>query len=112
MDEQDEQQVAWIDMTYRSQVLDAEGNRMGTAESLLGDEKEDIFHGIVVKLKDGRMAELSAAQVSKITLTKVVTSVPAAEVAGLPAYKEERWFHLGWGGLFRRHPEWKETDST
>jgi hypothetical protein len=29
-------------------------------------------------------------------------------VEGLPAYPEERWYHLGWGGLFRKRPEWEE----
>ncbi len=108
----DEQQVAWIDMAYRAPVLDAEGNRIGTAESLLGDEKEDIFHGIVVRLKNGDHVEVPAAQVAKITVSNVHLSVKPDEVAGLQEYQEERWFHLGWGGLFRKHPDWQPTDRT
>jgi len=49
-----EEQIAWTAMPYRAPVLDSAGNRIGTAESLLGDEEDDIFHGIVVKLADGR----------------------------------------------------------
>ncbi|HEY8642030.1 MAG TPA: hypothetical protein VIO84_04605 [Candidatus Dormibacteraeota bacterium] len=108
----DEQQIAWIGMHPSSPVLDAEGDQIGTAESLLGDESEDIFHGIVVKLKDGRHVEVPALKVEKITAAKVHLSVKPDEVAGLPDYREEHWFHLGWGGLFRKHPEWKETDRT
>lgn len=98
-------------MPYRVPVLDSEGNRIGTAESLLGDEAEDIFHGIAVKLDHGgRMAEVAAAQVARITEAHVALSVTPAEVASLPDYKEERWYHLGWGGLFRKHPAWKRDD--
>ena len=107
-----EQQIAWIGMRPRSPVLDAGGSQIGTAESLLGDESEDIFHGIVVKLKDGRHVEVPAAKVQKITAATVHLSVKSGEVPTLPEYKEEQWFHLGWGGLFRKHPEWKETDRT
>ena len=37
-------------MPYRAPVVDADGATIGTAESLMGDEAEDIFHGIAVKL--------------------------------------------------------------
>lgn len=104
----DEQQVAWIRTPYHAPVLDTEGEPFGTTESLLGDENEDIFHGLAVKLKHGgRVVEIEAAQVSRITLTAVHTDIAPEAVEGLPAYREERWFHLGEGGLFRKHPEWR-----
>jgi hypothetical protein len=102
-----EEQVAWTAMPYRAPVMDAQGKRIGTAESLLGDEEEDIFHGIVVKLEDGRHVEISAAKVGPITRSVVHTSVDSSEVALLDDYREEQWFHIGWGGLFRKRPEWK-----
>jgi hypothetical protein len=37
----------------------------------------------------------------------VITDLSADDVTNLPPYQEERWFHLGWGGLFRKHPEWE-----
>ena len=103
-----EEQIAWTAMPYRAPVLDSAGNRIGTAESLLGDEADDIFHGIAVKLQDGRHVEIAAAQIGPITRSAVHTSVDPAEVGLLPDYKEEKWFHLGWGGLFRKHPEWRQ----
>ena len=30
------------------------------------------------------------------------------ELESLPPYTEERVYRLDWGGLFRKHPEWKE----
>ncbi|MGH7903350.1 MAG: hypothetical protein ACREPA_04380 [Candidatus Dormibacteraceae bacterium] len=104
-----EEQIAWTAMPYRAPVLDATGEEIGSTESLLGDEAEDIFHGIVVKLADGgRLVEVVAAQVSMITRQHVRLSVASDQVAGLPAYREEHWYHLGWGGLFRKRPEWKQ----
>ena len=106
---EDERQVAWIATPYRAPVLDSDGNELGTTESLLGDEQSDIFHGLAVKLRSsGAVVEVEAAQVRKITTARVYTSVQPAQVEGLPRYREEHWFHLGWGGLFQKRPEWKQ----
>jgi len=100
-------QLAWTAMPYRAPVTDRDGNRIGTAESLLGDEREDIFHGIAVKRSDGKLVEVTAPHVQHITSREVRTDLSRQEVAELPLYKDERWFHIGWGGLFRKRPEWK-----
>ena len=104
-----EDQVAWTATPYHAPVLDSAGQELGTTESLMGDESEDIFHGLAVKLRHGgRLVEVAAAQVTRITSARVYTDVAPESVQALPPYREERWFHLGWGGLFRKHPEWKE----
>jgi hypothetical protein len=104
-----DEQVSWLVTPYRAPVLDADGDRMGTAESLLGDEQQDIFHGLAVKLSDGgRVVEVPAAKVARITRSAVHTSVARSEIPGLQPYREEHWFHLGWGGLFRKRPGWRE----
>lgn len=109
----DEAAVAWRAMPYRAPVVAADGSEIGTAESLLGDEAEDIFHGIVVKRKSGGEAlEIAAVRIKKITAKHVVTDLSGTDVAALPHYREAHWFHLGWGGLFRKHPEWDETSKT
>ena len=109
----DETVVAWRAMPYRAPVVAADGSEIGTAESLLGDEEEDIFHGIVVKPKQsGKALEIAAVRIKKITIKHVVTDLSDADVLALPAYREEHWFHIGWGGLFRKHPEWDETSRT
>lgn len=109
----DETAVAWRAMPYRAPVVAADGSTIGSAESLLGDEKEDIFHGIVVKRHgDGQLLEVAAARIKKITEKHVVTDVAAGDLRSLPAYREERWYHIGWGGLFRKHPEWDDTTKT
>jgi hypothetical protein len=109
----DETVVAWRAMPYRAPVVADGGSEIGSAESLLGDEAEDIFHGIVVKRKHGGSpVEIAAVRIKKITTKHVVTDLSELEVEALPAYREEHWFHLGWGGLFRKHPEWDETSKT
>ncbi len=105
----DETAVAWTAMPYRAIVVAADGTEIGKAESLLGDEADDIFHGIVIdRSPDGKRVEIGAARIKKITDRHVVTDLTAGDVSSLPAYREERWFHIGWGGLFRKRPEWQE----
>jgi len=95
-------------MPYRAPVTDRDGKPIGTAESLLGDEGADIFHGIAVKRSsDGKVVEVAADHVKRITAQEVRTDLTSQAVAQLPPYREEHWFHIGWGGLFRKHPEWK-----
>jgi hypothetical protein len=104
-----EDQVAWTATPYRAPVVDSAGEEIGTAESLMGDEDDDIFHGLAVKLKHSRrIVEIEAARISRITTSRVYTSVGREEVDALPDYQEDRWYHLGWGGLFRKHPRWEE----
>lgn len=108
-DDDGEHQVAWLATPYRAPVLDAAGNELGTTESLLGDEQADIFHGLAVKLKGkGTVVEIAAAQVARITTLRVYTTISPEQVDQLPAYREESWFNLGWGGLFQKRPEWKQ----
>lgn len=77
-------------MPYRAPVVAADGSVIGTSESLLGDEEEDIFHGIVVKSnKGGKHFEIPAARIKKITETHVVTDLRDADVAALQPYREE-----------------------
>jgi hypothetical protein len=105
---EDERTVAWQAMAYRAPVVAADGSEVGKAESLLGDENEDIFHGVAVKRAgDGKMVEIAAGRVKRITESHVLTDLTADDVRSLPPYREERWFHIGWGGLFRKRPEWE-----
>lgn len=109
MADEAEEAVAWIATPYREPVLDSAGDEIGRTESLLGDEETDIFHGVVVRKKSGgELVEVPAARVTRITTERVYTDLSPTDVAELEPYEEEKWFHLGWGGLFRKHPKWKE----
>lgn len=83
-----EEQVAWTAMPDRATVVDSSGNDIGTAESVIGDEDEDIFHGIAVRLKQhGRLVEIAAARIERITTARVYTTVPPEDVGRLPDYR-------------------------
>lgn len=106
-----EQQVAWTDTPYRAPVLDRSRRQIGRTESLLGDEREDIFHGIAISGPLHRqVVVVPAAHITRITSQHVETDLDAAGVAALAPYQEEHWYHLGWGGLFRKRPEWEQGE--
>ncbi|TME02365.1 MAG: hypothetical protein E6I69_12935 [Chloroflexi bacterium] len=105
--------LAWPAMPYRAPVYAADTSEIGSAESLLGDEDADIFHGIVVKRREDRkLVEIPAVRIKKITAAGVLTDLGSDDVGALQPYREERWYHIGWGGLFRKHPEWDRTSGT
>ena len=105
--------LAWSAMPYRAPVYAADTSEIGSAESLLGDEDADIFHGIVVKRREDRkLVEIPAVRIKKITAAGVLTDLGSDDVGALQPYREERWYYIGWGGLFRKHPEWDRTSGT
>ena len=106
---EDEAALAWRAMPYRAPVVSSDGTDIGKAASLLGDDSEDIFHGIVIeRAPDGARVEIPATRIKKITERHVITDLGPSDVETLQPYREEHWFHLGWGGLFRKHPQWRE----
>lgn len=106
-----EEQVSWRATPYRAPVLDTQGRVIGRTESLLGDEEADIFHGLAVRLADGGgIVEVPASRVARITTANVQTNLGPGDSGSLEPYREERWYHIGWGGLFRKRPEWKQGE--
>ena len=104
---EDQPALAWTAMPYRAKVVASDGTEIGSAESLMGDVGEDIFHGIAVRVSHGRIVEIPAVRVTRITAGGVSTDLAASDVVGLEPYREEKWYEIGWGGLFRKHPEWQ-----
>ena len=90
----------------------SDGQPVGTLFDLLGSHEEDIFHGIVVKLRSGsRQVFVPADDVVLLTASHVDVSLSAAEIGALPEHTEERGFGLGMVGLFRKHVGWtREND--
>ena len=108
---EEEPAIAWKATPYRAVVVTRDGADIGTAESLLGDEEEDIFHGLAVKTSRG-LLEIPALRIKKITARGIVTDLGDDDVAQLEPYREEKWFGIGWGGLFRKHPEWEPRSGS
>ena len=84
----DEREVAWLAMPEKAPVMGESGEEIGRTEGLLGDTKDDIFHGIVLKLAaGGRKVEVRADRIPKITSRRVYTDLAADELEQLPDYR-------------------------
>lgn len=85
---EDETPVAWTMVPRHAAVVAADGSEIGTADSLLGDQDEDIFHGVVVRRsQDGELVEVPAARVTRMTANHIVTDLAASDTGALPAYR-------------------------
>ena len=88
----------WTDTPYRAPVLDRNGQEIGRTESLLGDEKEDIFHGLAVSgAQHHQVVMVPAEHVTRITTQHVETDLDAA---GSPRWvPTRRSTGTTWGGV-------------
>lgn len=85
---EDETPVAWTMVPHHAVVVAADGSEIGAAESMLGDEDEDIFHGVVVRRSHGgELVEVPAARVTRMTAQHIVTDLTATDAAALSAYR-------------------------
>jgi len=103
-----DQPIAWRAVAQDTAVQ-SDGQQVGTLYDLLGSDKEDIFHGIVVQLRSGsRRVFVPADDVTLMTASRVDVSLSADEMSALPEHKEERQFELGMVGYLRKHLGWVE----
>ena len=84
---EDEVPLTWQRTPTRATVYGADGSELGTVESILGDEREDIFHGLALKRASDGVVELPAARIKKICARGVVTDLYPADAATLEAYR-------------------------
>ena len=69
-------------------VVDRDGNEVGEAEGVLGDEDDDIFHGVHLNLKGwGGHVELLAARITRITTERIYTDLGPDEGESLKPLK-------------------------
>lgn len=85
---EDETQIAWTVVPRHLAVVGTDGSQIGTAESVLGDKEEDIFHGIVLRREDGELVEVPAQRVTKMTELHVLTDLTESDAASLPRYSK------------------------
>jgi hypothetical protein len=84
----EETPVAWQAVPREASVVAADGTEIGTAETMLGDLEEDIFHGVVLKRsQDGETVELPAARVKHMTTGHVITDLAPGEALQLTPYR-------------------------
>ena len=110
--ENQEDPIAWRGVAQDTPVRDSDNQQVGRLSDLLGSDREDIFHGIVVHLgRLGHEVFVPADQVTLMTRSHVDVALTLAELHALPKHDEERQFDVGIVGFFRKHPGWvREKD--
>src|SRR3954454_11751230 len=102
--EDDEHQIGYQALPRGVPVLASDGTRVGTVHRVLDNAREHIFDGIVITTPDGRRF-VDAPEVARITNKRVMLTIPAPEVAELPAHRG-RVGHVE-KSLQRRASRWK-----
>jgi hypothetical protein len=64
-------------------VWSSDGQEIGTVDSVLATDREDIFDGSVIRTKDGRQF-VDAPEVARIAERRVTLSITSAEAEQLP----------------------------
>jgi hypothetical protein len=64
-------------------VWTSDQQEVGTVDSVLATDREDIFDGIVIRTSDGRRF-VDAPEVARIAERRVTLSITSAEAAALP----------------------------
>jgi uncharacterized protein YrrD len=77
---------SYLTLEAGTDVLSADGERVGAVEHVLRDEESDIFDGIVIDVHrgPGGLHFVDAPQVAEIRDDAVVLTVSASEVERLP----------------------------
>jgi hypothetical protein len=104
--------TSWRGIVYGTDVLAADGTRVGTVREVLGSDQEDIFHGIRVARSGHRDAMIAAEDLSDMTTTSLTTSLTSAEVGALPDYDETATYHLASVGWLRKHLGWTKDSKS
>ena len=108
----DEKQVAWLVTPKDAPVMGSGGELLGEVRAVLGDDEDDIFHGLAMKPEEGgKLVEVPGARVERITTERVYTSLSQDEVGSLEPYEEDRWFDFeGLEGIFRKRAKWNKEE--
>jgi hypothetical protein len=107
------QPVAWRSVVYGTPVVSSDNMPVGRVHEVLGDDADDIFHGLRVALADGRRDVMVAVdRVTSMSTDAVRIDCTRSEVDALPSYDEEATYHLASVGWLRRHLGWKKDSKS
>jgi hypothetical protein len=109
----DSQPISWRSIVYGTPVISSDQARVGQVHEVLGDDAEDIFHGLRVSLADGhRDVMVSADVVGDLATDAVQVGLRKSEIEDLPTYQEEATYHLASVGWLRKHLGWKKDSQS
>ena len=102
-----ERTVSWMAIRKHARVLDRDGNDIGHVEAVLGDDEDDIFHGIALNLKGwGGHVELPASRVQRITIESIHTDLASGEGESLEPLEIDHWFEFEGRSRFLKRVKW------
>lgn len=86
---EDETPIAWTVLPRDAAVVAADGTEIGRVRYVLGDQQEDIFHGVAIRRADGgQLVEVQWRHIKRLTERHVLTDLSPDEVGSLPPYRE------------------------
>jgi PRC-barrel domain protein len=106
-----ERTVSWMAIHQNARVIDRDGADIGHVEAVLGDEEDDIFHGLALNLKGwGGHVELPADHIQRITADKIYTDLGPDEGRKLEELETDRWFEFEGRSRFLKRSRWEKDD--
>ena len=105
--------ISWRTIIYGTAVVSSDGQRVGEVHEVLGDDAEDIFHGLRVSL-DGahRDVMVASGDVDELARDAISVALTKAELEAAPTYEEEATYHLASVGWLRKHLGWRRDSSS
>jgi len=104
--------IGWRGVIYGTPVATVDGAQVGTVREVLGSDAEDIFHGLRVRLANGRRdVMVPADDVTAMSREAIDTDLSRPAIEALPTYDEVSTYHLASVGWLRKHLGWSK-DST
>ncbi len=98
--------LSWMVLPERHPVLSRDGQAVGYAAAVLGDENNGRFDGIVVGIDERFTADdqlmLEADQIEDLNTDGVVTTLSAEEILGLPEYEADQSWRVSDKGRMGR----------
>jgi hypothetical protein len=106
-----ERTVSWMAIHQNARVIDRDGTDIGHVEAVLGDEEDDIFHGLALNLKGwGGHVELPADRIQRITAERIYTDLGSDEGKSLEELETDRWLEFEGRSRFLKRAKWEKDD--
>lgn len=107
------QPISWRSIVYGTPVISRDDEPTGKVHEVLGDDADDVFHGLRVALASGRRDVMVPADaVVSLATDAVRVGLTRSELDALPTYQEEATYHLASVGWLRKHLGWKKDSES
>ena len=107
------QPISWRSIVYGTPVISRDNEPVGRVHEVLGDDADDIFHGLRVALAGGhRDVMVSVDEVASMGPDAVRVDLTRSDVEALPTYDEEATYHLASVGWLRKHLGWQRDSRS